>query len=309
MIEITKNDQIILRSAEEDLQDGRYHQVVNKAEHLLEKYPQSLKLNDLYANALYHLKQYTEASQIVSDFAEDFVADPKYQEDAIAIFLANNLFMSAREVLAQAPAFKKAEWQQSVMTAEQEYREQQSTALTAKSREFAYLGALSVPEQVHEIKAARQLPLSEYLSVAKRLLNDPFGWQVSKTQVLLQLMRVKVSENVDLNWLDGRTYTISLDELKPLEKIDPFVDVLQIVEQQFAVKDPIKLSLLEKELFTQSNYIYPYFTEVMTDPVFWAQAIIAQSFGEPLSAKTQAQEKMLSWISQIHDQEIKIGLI
>lgn len=309
MTEMIKNDRVILLSAQEDLRDGRYNQVVNKAEHLLGKYPQSVELNDLYANALYHLKRYADAGQVVADFAEDFIAQPRYQGHAMEILLANNLFMSAREVLAQVPTSKKGEWKQRIVTAENDYRQQHSTELAAKSRKFAYLGALSVTEQVHEVQAALHLPLNEYLSAAKTLLNDPYGWQVSKTQVLLQLMKAQVSENVDLIWLDGKTHTISLDELKPLEKIDAFVRVLQIVEQQFAAKDPIKLDLLERELFTQSNYIYPYFDDVITGPNFWAQAIIAQSFGEPLPAKTQQQQRMLSWINQIHDQEIKIGLI
>lgn len=309
MNEMTKNDHVILLSIEEDLVDGRYHQVMNKAEHLLEKYPQSLELNDLYATALYHLKRYDDASQVVTDFAEDLIAQPKCQEHAMAIFLASDLFMAAREVLTHVSTSNKTDWERKIVAAENDYRQHHATVLTAKSRQFAYLGALSVAEQVHEVQAARRLPLSEYLTAARTLLNDPFGWQVSKTQVLLQLMKVKVSENVDLIWLDGKTHTISLDELKPLEEIEPFVAVLQTVERQFAAKDPIKLELLERELFTQSNYIYPYFNEVITDPDFWARAIIGQSFAQPLPAKTQAQEEMLSWIDRIHDQEIKIGLI
>ncbi|GAD17471.1 hypothetical protein ABC628_11300 [Lentilactobacillus otakiensis] len=309
MAEMTKNDRVILLSAKEDFQDGRYNQVINKTEHLLEKYPQSLELNDLYAIALYALKRYPEAFKIVEEFADELMAQPKYQEHLLKIFLSNHLFMLAREVLAQASERAAVRWQGQINQAEDAFRATGPADLAAQTRKFAYLGALPVEQQVHEVKSALKLPLREYVSAAKTILSDAFGWQVSKTQVLLQLMKVQVSENVDFVWLDGQTHTISTDELKPLEESVTFVDVLQKVEQKFAADDPIKLELLEKELFTQSNYIYPYFDRVITNPSFWATAIIAQSFGEPVSAKGPEEKQMLSWIDQIHNQEIKIGLI
>lgn len=77
-------------SAKEDFQDGRYNQVINKTEHLLEKYPQSLELNDLYAIALYALKRYPEAFKIVEEFADELMAQPKYQEHLLKIFFVES---------------------------------------------------------------------------------------------------------------------------------------------------------------------------------------------------------------------------
>lgn len=309
MTQITKNDQVILLSAQEDFEDGRYNQVVNKSERLLEKYPNILEINGLCAAALYRLKKYHRAYEAIQEFATEFIADPKFQADALNIFLANDLFMDAREVLVHSPTDQYSTRQNQIVTAEDAFRKQAGETLTIKTRKFAHLGALSVYEQVQEIKDAQKLPLNEYVLAAKTLLNDPFGWQVSKTQVLLALMKVKVSENIQLSWMDDKAHTISIDELKPLEQYPSFVSVLQKIEKKFAAEDPIKLDLLEKMLFTQSNYIYPYFDKVITEPDFWMKAITAQSFGETVSANDSREAAMLSWIRRIHDQEIKIGLI
>ncbi|GAA3192646.1 hypothetical protein [Lentilactobacillus kefiri] len=309
MAGITKNDQVILLSAHEDLQDGRFNQVVNKSEHLLEKYPKMLEINDLYASALYNLKKFSEAYKVIQEFQNDFITNPQYQSDGLKIFLANDLFMAAREVLAHTSADKHQQRQAVILQNEDAYRQQHSNDLSKQTRRLAHLGSLPVYEQVHEITVSQKLPLKEYVLAAKTLLNDPFGWQVSKTQVLLQLMKVKFSENIQLYWLDGKSHTISIDELKPLDEYQSFVAVLKKVTEQFESEDPIKLDLVEKELFTQSNYIFPYFDEVITIPKFWAETVIAQSFGGTASADSPEEERMLAWIKLIHDQEIKIGLI
>lgn len=309
MAEIAKNDQVILLSAQADFKDGRFNQVINNVEHLLKKYQNSLEINGLYASALYYLKKYHDAYETVQNFADELIVYPKYQENVLNIFLANQIYMAAREVLGQAPSEKYEEWQRLIIDQEDRFRKGNGNKLAVETRNFAHLGAHSVYEQVQEIKTAQKLPLKEYVSAAKILLNDPFGWQVSKTQVLLELLKVKVSENVQLFWMDGKAHTISVDELKPLAEYQSFVNVLRKIDEKFAAEDPIKLDLLEKMLFTQSNYIYPYFDKVITEPDFWADAIAAQTFGGIVSARDSQEEQMLSWIRLIHDQEIKIGLI
>ena len=61
MTKITKNDQVILWSAEEDLKDQRFHQVVNKMEHLMAIYPDDVTIHLLLASGLSGLKRYPEA--------------------------------------------------------------------------------------------------------------------------------------------------------------------------------------------------------------------------------------------------------
>lgn len=309
MVGITKNDRVILLSAKEDLRDKRYNQAINKTEHLLERYPQSLELNDVYAMALYGLKRYSEAYKTIEKLVDEFMAQPKYQEHLLNIFLANRQLMLAREVLAQAPKSKAVKWERRVNEVETDTRESHAADLATRVREFAHLGGLPVERQVEEVRQALQLPLNEYVLAAKTILSDPFGWQVSKTQVLIQLTKVGVSENIDLAWFDGQTRTISTNELNPLDKSAAFMSVLQNITQEFSANDPIKLGLLERELFTQSNYIYPYLDDVITNSKFWAKAMIAQSFGEPISAKGPEEKQMLLWIDKIHNEEIKIGLI
>ncbi|MDB1104672.1 hypothetical protein [Lentilactobacillus parabuchneri] len=309
MSELQKNDQVIFMSAKEDLADQRYQQVLNKTEHLLNKYPDSIAVNDLHAVALFYLKRYEEAKAIILAFQESFFNQPDYLKDAFKIFLKSNSFMLAREAVAAAKTDLHDAWTHEVEQTESAYRTDNSAKLQQASRHFVHIGALSVAEQVQAVQSSVTLPLKEYVRAARAIMSDPFVWQVVKTQVLLQLVRIDLKYRFDMVWLDGKTYTIRTGELKPLDQYESFVGVLQAIEKQFATDDPIKLELLEKELFTQGNYIYPFFDKVITDSQFWAKAIIARSFGDMIKPDNDQEQLMLSWITKIYDEEIKIDLI
>ncbi|WP_054748692.1 hypothetical protein [Lentilactobacillus rapi] len=156
---------------------------------------------------------------------------------------------------------------------------------------------------------AKQLPFDEYVLAGKNILRDPFLWEVPKSQILLELVKIKANVSVTLNWLDNRDYEINILKLKSIDQYSSLVAVLNIIEDNYASSDPIKLALLEKELFTQSNYIYPFFDKVITDPEYWFQAIVARSFGDQIDVNTSDQRLIMKWISIIYDQESKIKLM
>ncbi|MGP3640666.1 hypothetical protein [Lentilactobacillus hilgardii] len=309
MNKFSKNDQVIFWSAEEDLDDQKFHQVLNKTEHLEAKYPDDLRIHLLMAQALFALHESADAYRIIFDYREQLFEVPKYLPAVFHIVLENNGFMFAREFLPNVSSTQRLKWLAKIENAEEKYREKDRNDLNNKMKNLAHLGSLDAYKQVHGINDALKMPLKEYLTAAKLLLSDPFGWQVSKTQVLLELNAVGSGETIDLTWIDKNSYHLPLNELKPLTAYHVLIDALREIDKKYGADDPIKFQLLEKELFTQSSYIYPFFDKVIQDSKFWVKIIVADLFGDHLEVNTPAQREMLGWIKQIHQAESFIKFV
>ncbi|KRL21518.1 hypothetical protein FC98_GL000693 [Lentilactobacillus kisonensis DSM 19906 = JCM 15041] len=305
IVQLTKNDWVIFMSAEEDYADKHFDQVVNKTEHLLEHYPNQVDVNFLKAKALMKLKRAAEAQQILIEFRDEMSQNSKRVAQMIQMSLENSCFMFARELNSMI----SSDYEAKILAAENQYRTVNSAKLIEQAKQFAHIGSLGVCNQVKGVEDARKLPLSEYLLAAKTVLSDPFLWQVTKTQVLLELVAVQVSDQVTLNWLDKQNYHIQLTRLKPVNQYASLTTVFQIIEARYTASDPIKLQLLEGELVTQSNYIYPFFDKVISDPQYWVKATIAQSFGDTIAANTESERAMLKWLATIHQAEGQMNMM
>lgn len=304
MMKLSKNDQVILWSAEEDLRDQKYHQVLNKMHHLEEKYPDNGQIQLLMAQALFKLKKLSEAYQIVFSYRENLSEFPEYSIEIFQILLKSHAFMLVRELLATGIKDDSSDnWLQKIDREESIYRERFGQQLAEQTKAFAHLGALDAYQQVRMIDSGLKLPLAEYTIAAKAILSDPFGWQVTKTQILLELKAVGSNASVSLSWLDKQSYQVTIDKLKPLNQYPELVEAIRRVDQLYAAEDPIKYQLIEKELFTQSSYIYPFFDKVIQEPAFWVKMIAADLFGDQLEPAGETQRKMVAWIKQIHQAE------
>lgn len=304
-MQLSKNDQVILMSAQEDYDDQRFNQVMHKVEHLLAKYPKQIDVNFLRTKALFKLKRTAEAQSIINRYEDEFVRVAEWIPSLIEISLKNAHFMVAREIAAQSVA----DWRTQILAAEENYRQQHAELLDQQINQFAHIGGLNAYTQVRRVEDAKQLSFDEYVLAGKNILRDPFLWEVPKSQILLELVKIKANVSVTLNWLDNQDYEINILKLKSIDQYSSLVAVLNIIEDNYASSDPIKLALLEKELFTQSNYIYPFFDKVITDPEYWFQAIVARSFGDQIDVNTSDQRLIMKWISIIYDQESKIKLM
>ncbi|MBU9788206.1 hypothetical protein KTE19_11625 [Lentilactobacillus sp. IMAU92037] len=304
-MQLSKNDQVILMSAQADYADQRFNQVMHKVEHLLAKYPNQIDVNFLRTKALFKLKRTAEAQSIINRYEDEFVRVAEWIPSLIEISLKNAHFMVAREIAAQSVA----DWRTQILAAEENYRQQHAELLDQQINQFAHIGGLNAYTQVRRVEDAKQLPFDEYVLAGKNILRDPFLWEVPKSQILLELVKVNADVSVTLNWLDNQDYEINILKLKSIDQYSSLVAVLNIIEDNYASSDPIKLALLEKELFTQSNYIYPFFDKVITDPEYWFQAIVARSFGDQIDVNTSDQRLIMKWISIIYDQESKIKLM
>ncbi|GHP15068.1 hypothetical protein YK48G_24930 [Lentilactobacillus fungorum] len=300
---LTKNDQVILLSAKEDLFDQRFQQVLNKTDHLLERSPNDPEVNFVKAQALFKLNHFQEAQQLLIDFKDEMMVTKGLVAPMIEMSIKNGAFMFARELAAGSQnGFV------SIEAGEVAYRQKKNRLLQQNTSRFAHASALSAYGQVQAVEAARWLPLKEYLLAASGILRDPFAWQVTKTQILLELVTVKADVTITLNWLDRQDYQIKIAELKPIDQVKPLLSVLQMVEEAYSATDPIKLQLVEKELITQSHYIYPFFHKVITDPQYWKHLIIGQLFGDDVAANSDSQRSMQDWVAVIHQAESEINL-
>lgn len=273
MMNFKKNDQIILMSAREDFDDHRFKQVINKTEKLLEKYPDLISVNFLRAKALYWVGRYAEAQKIMIEFQEELLSNQRNYQAMLAISLKNNAFIFAREIAAKTALKDQNSWLKQIAKVEQAYRLKNSITLNAKTRKLAHIGVLPAYNQVHTINDSLYLPLKEYLIASKAMLADPFTWQVSKTQILVQLMKLRIGGTVQLSWLDQQIYKIDLTQLRTIDRYPSLTTMLDIIDRKYAATDPIKLQLLEREIITQSNYIYPFFNRIILDPHYWVRRL------------------------------------
>lgn len=303
MSTLSKNDRVIFWSAEADLRDHKFHQVLNKTEHLEKKYPEDSQIHLLMAQALSNLKRTEDAYQIVFDYRDHLFDKPDYLPGIFKITLQNHAFILAREILSHVSGSRQSAWKAEIIKQETAYRTENQSVLRQAASRFAHLGSLAAYQQVQVVTAALKLPFDEYLTAAETMLTDPFGWQVSKTQVLLQLQAMASEKTVTLNWLDKQNYQISIPKLKPLADYAALTDALREIDRLYAADDPIKYQLMEKELFTQSSYIYPFFDKVIQDSAFWVQIMAADLFGSHLTHPKPFQQEMMAWIKQIHQAE------
>lgn len=303
MTKITKNDQVILWSAEEDLKDQRFHQVVNKMEHLMAIYPDDVTIHLLLASGLSGLKRYPEAYQMILTFRDRLADAPSYLPEGVRISLKNEAFMLAREIIHDPLFNNPDQFRTAIDEAENQFRFDRSVDLQKRMRAFAHAGSLAADQQAQTLISALKLPLREYMQAARGVLSDPFGWQVTKTQVLLELKAIGNTETVTLNWLDNESYQLRIGDLPILETVSPLIEALNDLHQQYAGQDPVKYQLIEQQILTEAQYIYPFFDKVITDPKFWVKIVGSHLFGDEVAAKSVDQRQMLTWIEKINQAE------
>lgn len=245
-------------------------------ETLAETYVQnrSVEINRQLVTALLAEQQYAEALNYANDLPEAYVASD-FQLIYLDLLLHEAEFILAREFINLLDNSKGLI--ERIEQAEMSYRVDFPESIKKISRDFYHLSEYPLNEQADRLKHALRLPLADFLVGAKFVLIDPFGSQVTRTNILDHLRRVELAEMVTSLWFDQTEH-----QFKPVELPDLFEQPVRLAVQKeiSLLNDPV----MERSLEQINQYIminlYPFAAEVILDVPKWVQGLLDNLLGD-----------------------------
>lgn len=239
--------------------------------------------------ALYNAKQYTRASTYLLEYLDllaDNLADVRI---AIDIFVQNELFILARQVVNSLP-----EWKEQLMplitAGEKKMHAEYQETMQTRLRDFYHLGDYALPEQQSRLQAAFKLPLDEFVTGAKFLLRDPFTHPLVKSSLVELLCKLQVDDSVTIYWLDKQEYEVVPTELTPLKDSPLVIAGKREISQKTGDDNPQTEQLAIQQFQLQVMFLYPRISAVITDIGEWTDELIARVEGRALTTQTPMSE-------------------
>lgn len=251
--------------------------------------------------ALYYSKQYTRACTYLFEYLELMVDDFADAQIAIDIFVKNELFILARQVINSLPKWR-AKLLPLIQAGEKQMQEEYQETMQTRLRDFYHLGDYSLPEQQSRLQAAFKLPLAEFLTGAKFLLRDPFTHPLVKSSLVELLCKLGVDEQVTYYWLDKQEYTVNPCHLVPLKDNPLVIAGKREISEKIGNKNPQTEQSAIQELQLQVMFLYPRIEAIITDIGEWTDELIARIEGrQPLqkTAMSQWQLRLAKMIDEL----------
>ena len=180
---------------------------------------QTPAINQLLTRVLLADGQYKTAQLFADEFIDSYLATAETAQLYVTVALHNQQFLTAREFIMWLPETQRADLMAQVVTAEMTARQTQQATITTIARHFYHLSDGDAISQRERLIAADKLPLDEYLVGARFVLLDPFLTAISRVSVLDRLRRLRVTQSVDMVWLDGGTLTVVPAQLESIENM------------------------------------------------------------------------------------------
>ncbi|WP_242362462.1 hypothetical protein [Limosilactobacillus antri] len=235
--------------------------------------------------ALYRAKQYARAFVYFTEQPEVFTGDKGHARLAVYLLLHNQSYITARLFITDLPLDWQAEFEGLIAEAERTAEEKFQTTIQTALRSFYHLGDCPLSEQQERLGAARQLPLTEYLTGAQFLLRDPYAHQLIKAALVDTLRQLGIDRLMALRWLDGREYSINPAKLPAIEELPVVQDLHQALAARLANQNPSEYQLASQELQLQLMLLYPLIENKVIDADGWIDCLVGQIQGEKVSGQ------------------------
>lgn len=251
--------------------------------------------------ALYHAKQYTRACSYLFEYLDLMVEELADAQIAVDIFVQNELFILARQVVNSLPEWR-AQLMPLIEAGEQRTESKYQETMQTQLRDFYHLGDYPLPEQQSRLQAAFKLPLAEFLTGAKFLLRDPFTHPLVKSSLVELLCKLRVNEQVTYYWLDKKEYPVVPTALVPLKDHPLVIAGKREINHQIGDQNPQTAQAAVQEFQLQVMFLYPRLDAVITDIDVWVDLLIARLEGQKISVPTRVsewQERLATMIDEL----------
>lgn len=238
---------------------------------------------------LYTAEQYTRACTYLYEYLDLMATNFDDARIAIDIFVQNELFILARQVVNSMP-----EWKEQLMPliekGEEKMQAEYQTTMQTRLRDFYHLGDYSLSEQQSRLQASFKLPLKEFVTGAKFLLRDPFTHPLVKSSLVELLCKLQVAESVVIYWLDKHEYEIVPTNLTPLKDSPLVIAGKREINQKLGNENPQLEQLAVQQFQLEVMFLYPRISAVITDVGEWTDELIARVNGQKSAKKTAVSE-------------------
>ncbi|WP_195318633.1 hypothetical protein [Weissella cibaria] len=252
---------------------------------------QTPAINQMLTRVLLADGQYKTAQLFADEFIDSYLATNETAQLYVMVALHNQQFLAAREFIMWLPEAQRADLMAQVVTAEMTARQTQQATITTIARHFYHLSDGDAISQRERLIAADKLPLDEYLVGARFVLLDPFLTAISRVSVLDRLRRLRVTQSVDMVWLDGGTLTVIPGQLESIENMVQYQAIVTELQSYERSVGPAMLHGLAEQVRLMLMIAYPVLERVAIDPKSWVAGLIAESLGNAMPEEAVEQRE------------------
>ncbi len=252
---------------------------------------QTPAINQMLTRVLLADGQYKTAQLFADEFIDSYLATNETAQLYVMVALHNQQFLAAREFIMWLPEAQRADLMAQVVTAEMTARQTQQATITTIARHFYHLSDGDAISQRERLIAADKLPLDEYLVGARFVLLDPFLTAISRVSVLDRLRRLRVTQSVDMVWLDGGTLTVIPGQLESIENMVQYQAIVTELQSYERSVGPAMLHGLAEQVRLMLMIAYPVLERVAIEPKSWVAGLIAESLGNTMPQEAAEQSE------------------
>lgn len=252
---------------------------------------QTPAINQMLTRVLLADGQYKTAQLFADEFIDSYLATNETAQLYVTVALHNQQFLAAREFIMWLPETQRADLMAQVVTAEMTARQTQQATITTIARHFYHLSDGDVISQRERLIAADKLPLDEYLVGARFVLLDPFLTAISRVSVLDRLRRLRVTQSVDMVWLDGGTLTVVPAQLEYIENMVRYQAIVTELQSYERTVGPAMVHGLAEQVRLMLMIAYPVLERVAIEPKSWVAGLIAESLGNTMPQEAAEQRE------------------
>lgn len=252
---------------------------------------QTPAINQMLTRVLLADGQYKTAQLFADEFIDSYLATNETAQLYVTVALHNQQFLAAREFIMWLPETQRADLMAQVVTAEMTARQTQQATITTIARHFYHLSDGDVISQRERLIAADKLPLDEYLVGARFVLLDPFLTAISRVSVLDRLRRLRVTQSVDMVWLDGGTLTVVPAQLESIENMVRYQAIVTELQSYERTVGPAMVHGLAEQVRLMLMIAYPVLERVAIEPKSWVAGLIAESLGNTMPQEAAEQRE------------------
>ncbi|MEY4664156.1 hypothetical protein [Weissella cibaria] len=252
---------------------------------------QTPAINQMLTRVLLADGQYKTAQLFADEFIDSYLATNETAQLYVTVALHNQQFLAAREFIMWLPEAQRADLMAQVVTAEMTARQTQQATITTIARHFYHLSDGDAISQRERLIAADKLPLDEYLVGARFVLLDPFLTAISRVSVLDRLRRLRVTQSVDMVWLDGGTLTVVPAQLESIENMVRYQAIVTELQSYERTVGPAMVHGLAEQVRLMLMIAYPVLERVAIEPKSWVAGLIAESLGNTMPQEAAEQSE------------------
>jgi len=249
----------------------------------------NIKLAELYTQH--------EQNELANDLVHEYVAEYgsstiEAQRIFINACLNANAFIDARQFIYMNHL--DSGFLEQVTESENHFRDTQQAAVLEIKKSFYHLSDAPMGQQSQIVRRAKHLPRPEFLFCAKYILIDPFAHQLSRVSVLEELMKLGVSEEIEMMSLIGQHERVVPNQIPFLTQQSKFKAVMNLLANSPLANDPTQFEILKQQVNLCLMLMMPNLDQAISDVKVWTEQTLLM-FGMEFSTTDTESGAQKEW--------------